>query len=311
MKHRAIGVDIGCTSAKLGLVTRDLRIIRRATVSCGPREPWRKLLGRIADTASSLAKGSMVRGVGVGCAGCVNNVSGVVHLSPNFPLWKKVPLKRFMESRLGIPCVLDNDVNMFMLAEYRCGAARGVENAFCVTVGTGVGGGLILRGELYRGRSMSAGEVGHIQVVPRGRVCGCGNRGCLERYIGKDGLVYLARRAMRGRKSLLRRERLLTPKAIEDAARHGDPAARAVWEKAGYYLGLTLVGVVNLFNPDVIVIGGGISKAGRLLLDPARRIVRRRALPVPARHVRIVRSALGQNGGIIGAAIETFRHGSF
>ncbi len=308
MKRYAIGIDIGGTSARLGLVTRGARIIDRITIPCSPSKPWRKLLGDIADAASTFVRDGETLGVGIGCAGCVDGASGILHSSPNLPLWKKVPIKRFMEDRLGLPSILDNDVNMISLGEFRYGAARGGRNVFCITIGTGVGGAFIVDGRLYRGQVKTAGEVGHIQVEPEGRACACGNRGCLERYIGKDGLVYLTRRAMRGRRSVLKRSSMLTPIVIEEAARKGDSVALAVWGKAGYYLGLTIVGVVNLLNPDIVVLGGGISKAGRLLLDPARRVVRERALVVPARHVRIVRSKLGNDGGVIGAASELFRH---
>jgi glucokinase len=199
---------------------------------------------------------------------------------------------------------VDNDVNMMALAELRHGAARGARNVCCITVGTGIGGGLIIEGALYRGRAMSAGELGHIQVEPEGIPCGCGNRGCLERYVGRDGLLRLARLAMKGKQGSLRRWEPLTPISLAEAARTGHPVAREVWERAGRYLGLALVGVVNLLNPDIIVIGGGIARAGRLLLDPARRIVRERALRIAARHVRVVRSTLGADAGIIGAASE-------
>lgn len=306
MRNYAIGIDIGGSSAKLALVNRHARIITRASTPCDPRLPWKRLLKNIAAAATGLGDKSTIRGVGVGCAGCIDVARGVVHVSPNLPLWKTVPLKSFMEELLGLPCILDNDVNMVAVAESRYGAARGARNVCCLTVGTGVGGGLLFEGELYRGESMSAGELGHIPVEPEGLPCVCGNRGCLERYIGREGLVRLARIAMRGKRSVLTHVGELTPVAIADAARRGDGVARAVWEKAGYYLGLGMVGIVNLLNPDVIVVGGGIGNAGNLLLNPARRIVRQRALQVPARHVRIVRAALGEDAGVIGAAAEAF-----
>ncbi len=310
MKHHAIGIDIGGSSAKIALVNRSAKIIVRASVPCDPRLPWRRVLETIAAAAAGLCKKSDVRGVGVGCAGCIDIAKGVVQFSPNLPLWRDVPLKAFMEKSLGLPCILDNDVNMMAVAESRYGAALGASNVCCLTIGTGVGGGLLFGGELYRGRSASAGELGHIPIEPEGLPCTCGSRGCLERYIGKEGLLRLARSAMRGRRSMLTHLGELTPVAIAAAARRGDGAAQAVWEKAGYYLGLGMVGIVNLLNPDVIVVGGGIGNAGNLLLNPARRMVRKRALQVPARHVRIVRAALGVEAGVIGAASEVFAGGN-
>jgi glucokinase len=306
MNHHAIGIDIGGTSAKLALVDRSAKILARAAIPCDARSPWRRLLGDIAAAAGKLVKKGGVCGIGIGCAGCIDVAKGVVRFSPNLPLWNDVPLKAFMEKALGVFCVIDNDVNMMALAESRYGAARGAPNVCCITVGTGVGGGLLFGGEIYRGQSMSAGELGHIQVEPEGLPCNCGNRGCLERYIGREGLVRLARLAMGGKKSMLAQMGEITPVAIANAAKRGDEVAKSVWEKAGYYLGLGVVGIVNLLNPDVIVVGGGIGNAGNLLLKPVRKTVRDRALPVPGRHVRIVRAALGEDAGVIGAAKEVF-----
>ena len=303
VKQYALGIDIGGTSAKIVLADRGMKVAARGAVPCDPRRPWREALGRIAAEASALRGARRVVGIGVGCAGCVDAVRGVVQFSPNLPRWKRVPLAEFLAARLGVPCVLDNDVNMMALGELRHGAARGARNVCCVTIGTGVGGGLILDGRLYRGASMSAGELGHIPVEPEGIRCPCGSRGCLERYVGSEGIMRLARRAMPGARA---RGCVLTPAIVADAARCGDPGARRVWEEAGRRLGLGLVGLVNLLNPDVIVVGGGISGAGRFLLGPARRVVRERALPIPARHVRIVRSALGPDAGALGAAGEAF-----
>lgn len=307
MTRCAIGIDIGGTFAKLALMTENARILARSSVPCGPRAPWQKLLGEIASAAERLMEVRRVSGVGLGCAGCVDAIRGVVRCSPNLPRWNGVPLRAFMEKRLGLPCVVDNDVNMMALGEQRHGAARAARDVCCLTIGTGVGGGIIIGGRIYRGGSMTAGEVGHVPVVPEGLPCNCGNHGCVERYIGKEGIIRLARLAMKGRRSALAAERPLTPVAIARAARAGDAAARLAWQQAGYYLGLLLVGLVNVLNPDVIVIGGGIANAGPLLINPARRLVRERALRIPARRVRIIGSALGEDAGAIGAASEVFR----
>lgn len=304
MERFAIGIDIGGSSAKLALVAHGSRVVARSSVPSDPREPWEDAAERIAAAAATLARSRTVAGVGIGCAGCIDPAHGVVRFSPNLPRWRGVPLRRFMEGRLRARCVLDNDVNMMALGEFRYGAARGARNVCCVTIGTGVGGGLILEGRIYRGAAWSAGEVGHVTVEPDGVRCGCGNRGCLERYVARDGLIRLARIAMRGRDSSLRGLKILTPLIIEENARRGDRAAKEAWENAGRYLGIAFAGLANLLNPDIIVVGGGIAKAGRLLLEPARRVFRERALPVPAAHARIVRSRLGSDAGVIGAASE-------
>lgn len=303
MTRYAIGIDIGGTSAKIVLADRRMRITARGEVPVDPRAHWREAAGRIADGASALRGARAVVGTGVGCAGCIDAARGVVQFSPNLPRWHGVPLAAFLAGRLGTACVLDNDVNMMTLGELRHGAARGARNICCLTIGTGVGGGLVFEGLLYRGASMTAGEFGHIPVEPDGVRCPCGGRGCLERYVGRDGIVRLARRLMRGGRA---GRGALTPARLALAAREGDTGARRVWEQTGARLGLGLVFLVNLLNPDIVVIGGGISGAGRLLLDPARRVVRARALPIPARRVRIVRSALGPDAGALGAASEAF-----
>ncbi|MCC6450390.1 MAG: ROK family protein [Candidatus Aureabacteria bacterium] len=301
MQRYAFGIDIGGTSAKIILADRRMRIAARKTVPIDPRRAWREALAAIADAACALGGSRRVAGAGVGCAGCIDAVRGVVQFSPNLPRWRNVPLAAFLARRLGAACVLDNDVNMMALGEQRYGAARGAPNVCCLTIGTGIGGGLIFEGRLYRGASMTAGELGHIPVGPGAARCPCGGKGCLERYVGRDGIVRLATRLMGAGGEAL------TPARIALAARAGDPGAREVWRLTGERLGLGLVCLVNLLNPDVVVIGGGISGAGRLLLDPARRVVRERALPIPARRVRIVRSALGPDAGAIGAASEAFK----
>jgi glucokinase len=305
MKRYALGIDIGGTSAKLGLVSKSGRILRRISVKCDNRASWRRLVRDIIEASGSLMRLKPVAGVGVGCAGCVDGSMGIVHMSPNLPNWNNVHLKKILEAELGVPVVLDNDVNMITLGESAYGAARGVRNVFCITIGTGVGGGMLIDGELYRGGSKSAGEIGHVRIVPRGRTCVCGRRGCLERYIGRDGLVGMARKVMRDKKTVLRAEEI-TPINLEKAARAGDAASLEVWDKAGRYLGIGLAVIVNLLNPDMIVLGGGIGKAGTLLTVPARRAMKELALSVPAGHVRIVKSALGDAGGIVGAAAEIF-----
>ncbi|MDD5557327.1 MAG: ROK family protein [bacterium] len=296
MRTFALGIDIGGTSAKIALVGPGGRVARRASVAMDPRAGWREMLGRIADAAAAVRGARSVAGAGVGCPGCVDAGRGILHLSPNLPLWTDVPVRRFMERRLGLPCAVDNDVNMTALGEFRHGAARGMRHVLCITLGTGVGGGLIIDGSLYRGGAGAAGEIGHVPIVPDGLACGCGGRGCLERYVGRDGILRLARAGMKNPPA--------DPAALAAAARGGDRAAAAVWEKVGSYLGLGLAAVINLLNPDGIVVGGGIAGAGNLLLAPARRVARARALRVPASHVRIVRSGLGGDAGVIGAASE-------
>ena len=310
MLHRpfAIAVDIGGTSAKLALVQPGGRRLAGAVVPTGRGTTVRVLvealgLGVRALQAEARTRGGRVVGVGVGVPGLVDTERGVVRYLVNLPGWRQVPLRRLLARRTGLPITVDNDVNAMTWGEYRWGAGRGTRSLVCVMLGTGVGGGLIVNGRLYRGWTMSAGEIGHVPLGWDGPACLCGGRGCLERYVGNREVVALARRKLAGgRRSLLRRDlRHLTPPLIDQAAYRGDAVAREVWRDVGRHLGLALAMVANLLNPERIVIGGGIANAGPLLFPTIRATVRARAMRGPS-GVPIVPARFGAEAGLVGAA---------
>jgi len=233
---------------------------------------------------------------------------GIVHSCVNLRGWKKVPLRRNLRRRLGFPVWVDNDVNAMTLAEWRYGAGRGTRNLLCMTLGTGVGGGLLLNGALYRSRKGSSGEIGHLPLGEKGPACFCGGKACLERYVGNREIIREVRkRIAAGERSKIRelvkgRLERISPELIDRACALGDSLARETWRRAGERIGLILVCAVNLLHPDRIVIGGGLAKAGPWLFGPIRETVRRRVMhgigPVP-----ILPARLGPSAGMIGAAL--------
>ena len=306
----ALGVDIGGTFIKMGIVRGAKVLAHRslptAQVSSSPKALEDAVVAAVRDLSDSFH--GKVKSVGVGVPGLVLTPRGVVQTCANLPGWKNYPLQAKLRRRLGLPVWVDNDVKAMTLAEWRYGAGRGVRNLVCITLGTGVGGGFVLNGALYHSRLGPSAEIGHVAVGETGPVCSCGGTACLERYVGnKELLRSLRRRLERGEKSRIpqlvagRLDRI-TPEIIDRACEIGDRVAIETWEEAGEKIGLVLAKVVNLLDPDRIVIGGGIAKAGRWLFDPIRKTLRARtmrALPT----VPVVSAKLGVSAGLIGAAL--------
>ncbi|MFO7172913.1 MAG: ROK family protein, partial [Bacillota bacterium] len=249
-----------------------------------------------------------IRAVGVGAPGIVEAGTGRVLLAPNLR-WQDVPLGPLLQERLQMQVYVDNDANCAALGEQLAGAGRGARHLLMVTLGTGVGAGLVLDGQLYRGAGGFAGEVGHIPVLPDGPLCGCGRRGCLETLCSATAVAAMARQAVsdgRGAAIVAAARRVaqgqVDARAVMAAARWKDPVALAILREAGTYLGIGLAILVNLFNPERIVVGGSLSRAGEALLGPAREELGRRALPGPAQQVAVVPAGLGNQAGMVGAA---------
>jgi glucokinase len=235
---------------------------------------------------------SAILGVGIGAPGPVDTLKGIVHFLPNIPGWKEVKLKRILEKETGLAVFIDNDAKLMALAEHAAGAARKYRNVLCLTLGTGVGGGLIINNSLYRGADNAAGEAGHLPLNEKGPLCGCGSRGCLEAYIGNQRIIQDARKLFGPG---------ITLERVSALARKNNPKAVKLWSQVGSRLGLALSGIVNLLNLDLVVIGGGVSEAGSLLFEVIRQKILRRAMRVQAKRVRIVKAKLGTAAGVIGA----------
>lgn len=242
--------------------------------------------------------------LGVAVPGPLETASGVVHQAPNFPQWKKFPLRKHLEEIFRLPIFLENDGNCAAVGERWLGAASGCRHIVVLTLGTGVGGGLIVDGELVRGAEGFAGEVGHVVVASDGAPCNCGGRGCLEAYSSATGLKRMLGERLKAQElaEVLDRDGQLDVKAAAAKARQGDRRYRLAFTDAGRFLGAALASFVNLFNPQMVVIGGGMAGAWGLIVPVARVEMLSRAFSRPARRVRIVKSALGGRAGVIGAA---------
>jgi glucokinase len=307
----ALGVDLGGTGIKLGLVDDHGRIHRSSRMATPAKSDPAEVARLIADQADILL-GSIghrpIVGVGVGAAGDVEPQTGVIRISPNLH-WKNVPLKALLRRRLRYPIVVENDANAAAWAAFVVEAKRSAKSLLCVTLGTGVGGGIVIDGKLYRGATGSAGEVGHMTLIPEGVRCPCGNQGCVERYIGVRAMAAEARHAIEaGEPTLLSRlvegdVSRLEPLIVQQAARQGDRLANELWQRAGEHLGIGLASVINVLNPDWIVLAGGLSRAGPLLLDPLKRTILKRAFATPAKAAKLVVSKLDQDLGIVGAGL--------
>jgi glucokinase len=310
--RRVIGIDAGGTKLLGGVVDEGLVVHHRVhrTWRGGDRQ---ETLDVFVDAVTEVrAAAPDVEAVGFGLPSLVDRRSGASVWSNHLPI-DDVPFRDLLSERLGMPVVVDNDVNVAALAEHRHGAARDAEHAVLVALGTGIGGGLVLEGRVFRGAHGFAGELGHMQVDHEGEDCpgACPGRGCLEalasgRAIGRaaqraaeaDPGSTLGRRAAEGR--------AITGALVTELAHDGDAQAREILASVGERLGAGLVGLVNVFDPEVVVVGGGAVAAGDLLLDSARSVVAERALPPVARDVRIVRTHFGEESGMLGAAILAF-----
>jgi len=291
-----IGIDLGATFVKIGLVDNKGKIYFRREIKTPPAADRALLIDSIVDKVKDIMKksGKSVFGVGIGVPGPVDSKRGIVHYFPNIKGWKEVPLKAILEKKLGLRVILDNDVNAMTLGEFIFGAGKGSGNIVCITLGTGVGGGIIINGKLYRGGSMTAGEIGHMPINETGPFCNCGGIACLERYIGNRYILERAKKIF-GKNITLER--------VTELAGSGNKKAAAIWRDTAKKLSVALVQVVNLLNPDKIVIGGGVSKAGPFILNPLRKEVTMRAMKDQAKHVKIVLAKLGADAGIIGSSL--------
>ncbi|MBL8023633.1 MAG: ROK family protein [Elusimicrobia bacterium] len=292
-----LGVDLGGTQVKMALVNERGRVLDRTEVLT-TREPW----GLVKSLRSAAAPwfSSALLGTGVGVAGDVDPARGVVRVSPNLG-WKKVRLAAlFRRAGFPGPIRMDNDATAAAWGATHLEFRGRAKNLVILTLGTGVGGGLVFDGRLYHGTTGTAGEVGHLCVEEGGDPCSCGNLGCLEAYLGGASLV---RRALLAYKRRGRVVDPLNPKILAGLARKGDPVARKVWDRAANALGAALSNIVNLLNPDTILLTGGVSRGAALFLPKALRIMKQRSFLTPAQAVRVVVSERSSDLGVAGAAL--------
>ncbi|NPD06766.1 ROK family protein [Nocardioides sp. zg-1308] len=310
-----VGVDIGGTKVLAGVVGDDGRVsgtARRTTP--GRRVVTQRVEDALVEAIVEATAGRPLAGVGVAAAGFVDSGGERVMFAPHLP-WQGQPLRELLEDRLGCEVRLDNDANCAARAESRHGAARGATSALMITMGTGIGGAVLVDGHVLRGANGMAGEFGHMQVVPDGQACECGRRGCWEQYSSGNALVREARMLMREQPSVLSEmsgsdhDRITGP-MVTAAAEEGDLVARRAYASVGDWLGVGTANLVAALDPEVVVIGGGVSAAGDRLLDPARAALQRTLVGAAHRRVPpLVAAQLGPQAGMIGGALLVSRPG--
>ena len=313
-KLPVLAIDLGGTKMLLAIISDDGQVMAQELCPTLADEGAQAVLDRLFSAMDRLFKlnnmePSQLCSISIAAAGGIDSDRGLITVSPNLPGWNDIPLRDIVQEKYGIDTFLVNDASAAALGEYHFGVGRGVNNLILLTVGTGIGGGIIINGELYSGSCGSAGEIGHMTIDVNGPRCSCGNTGCLETLASGRAVAGEAiRRISEGEKSSLieivgGRIEDITAEKVGDAARDGDPLSSDVIAKAATYLGVGMVNLVNIFNPEMIVVGGGMARMGNLLLEPARRVVAERAFPISAQAVRIVTAQLGNDAGVHGAAI--------
>jgi len=309
-----LGIDLGGTNTKVALVDEEGMVLERSII---PTRAVRKAEEVVQDIASEAAKlckrfeerGFKVQAAGIGIPGLIDWEEGVCLLLPNFPnKWKDVPIRKWLEEELSLPVAVINDVRAITLAEKRFGAGKEVQSLVMVAIGTGIGGGVVLNGDLYIGKDGAAGEFGHLTVEPNGLRCGCGSWGCLEAYSSGPAMVAQALRALVHQSDTLIRDMVendfsrVSPKIIAEAAQKGDAVAIDIIERAGYYIGQALSCICVVVNPEMIVIGGGVAQAGELLFKSIEQGLRERLFIIPVDTIQLVPAQLGMDAGAIGTA---------
>jgi len=313
MEDFAIGVDFGGTKIAAGVVNLETGQLvgtgRKKTRAAQEQDDIVKRIGAVIDEALGDANVNPkdIRGIGIGAAGMVNRQKGILLIGPNLGL-NDVALAEPLSDHFHMPCRLGNDAEVATLGEYHFGAGRDCKNFVCIFVGTGIGSGIVHDGKPYFGASSTAGEIGHIVIQPDGRECGCGSFGCLEAHASRTAIAKtILSELQRGADSVVRDKidsaRTLRSKALAQAIESGDELVTAAVTQAAKYCGLGLATVVNFYNPDRIILGGGVIEAIDLYFDIAKEVARRRVIRPATRKLDIVKTELGDYAGIIGAAL--------
>lgn len=309
-----LGVDLGGTNIAAGIVDKTHKLIaktsRKTHVPCSDDEICAQLASAAEETLEKAGLTSDdISYIGIGSPGTVNRDTGVIEYSNNLK-FKHLPLQKLLEDRLGKKVILENDANAAAYGEYKAGALRGAKNAVAITLGTGIGGGVIIDGKILAGSNFAGGELGHIVIEAKGRLCTCGRRGCWEAYASATGLIRTTQEAMeKDRSSALWTVAHGDLKNVDgrtafQAMREGDAAGKAVVEEYIYYLACGVTNIINIFQPDILCIGGGVSNEGDPLMLPLKELVANEVYSrYSAKQTVICRAELGNDAGIVGAAL--------
>lgn len=313
MSEVIIGIDLGGTFVKTAVVSRDKKVLckdsRPTNAEKGPQAVMDVMVeGVEALLAQSGLNRSEVLAVGIGAPGPLNWQKGFVYSLPNLPGWSNIPLAELMGARLGVPVFVENDANVACYGEYWLGAGQGTQCMCTLTLGTGVGGGIVTFGQLLRGIDGTAAEIGHLKVMRGGRTCGCGATGCLEAYGSVTGMVRTAVEGIEaGRDTILKdmcqgNLAAITGKMISDGIAQGDAFCQWVMNETAIWLGIGISSLINLLNPERIVLCGGMIAAGDVLFNPIRETAKSLCFEVPGNRAQIVPAGLGSDSGVIGSA---------
>jgi glucokinase len=316
MKKHYIGCDLGGTNLRAGVVDPDTgEVLYFETVPTLAREGHDAVMARMAALFESVIthsgfQKSDIGGIGIGVPGVLDLDRGLVIFLPNLPgTWPNVPLRDTIQNHTGLPVWLLNDVRAITFGEYRFGAGSGVDTLACFAIGTGIGGGLVINGQLHLGIGGTGGELGHQTIDFNGPMCGCGNRGCLEAYASGSAIAAMGIKAVvQGLTTSIGALvdydlNRITTKVIAQAALQGDAIAKDIYEKAGMYIGVGAANMCVSIGPRRIIIAGGVAMAGDLLLDPIRRTLKERVHVMPVEQVEVLQAQLGNDAGVIGVAM--------
>lgn len=325
MDKYLIGVDLGGTNIKIGIYQYEsFSIIKESRISTQANLGSQHVLERIFNGIISILHDTQIEssgivGIGIGVPGLLDIETGISKFSPNFSAWENVHITEWLERRLNIPTYIDNDVRVNLYGEWQCGCGKGKKNIVLLTLGTGLGSGIVMDGHVLYGVTASAGEIGHMNMYRDGRPCKCGSSGCLGRYVSALGMLCTLKEKLEDNRASIIRDWVLndldkiTAKMVSDAFDSGDAVAIETMEETGRLLGYGLVNIINLYNPEVIIIGGGMSAAGERLIKPARAVVKSHALKISCENCSIVTALLGDTAGMLGAAIyakQRLEHGT-
>jgi glucokinase len=314
-----LAVDLGGTKMIIALVSRNGWIIERHYWNTVAVEGPRAVIERVFEGIDYLLGENglapqQLSAVSIAAAAIIDMREGIITAAPNLPDWENIPLKSIVLEKYGIDTYLINDADAAALGEHRFGAGKGLNNLVLLTLGTGIGGGIIIDGKLYTGSYGGAAELGHMIIVEDGPECGCGNKGCLEALASGTAIAREARRRIvKGEKSSLAelaqgKQDDITAETVYLAAKDGDQLSLDVITGAARYLGKGVLNLVHIFSPDMVILGGSVARMGDLLFEPVRRIVGEQAFPLMAKSVQIVPARLGNDAGVVGAAVYTLEH---
>lgn len=312
MQNIKIGFDLGGTSMGSALVSLDGEILYQNDCPTLAQESSENVIGRIKSLIHDCFNKAKdmnlnILSIGMGSPGVIDTVNGVIKNSPNIPDWNNIEIVNILTKEFGVPSAIDNDVRVTAMGEYYFGAGKGFKNILCIAIGTGIGGGIILEGKLMRGPTFSMGEIGHITLNKNGALCGCGNYGCMEALGSSTAIIREAKKAIDNGeseilKTMIENGNELNTYLICKSAEKGDKKSHQIVTEAGEWIGIGLSGVVNLINPEIIIIGGGVSLAGDIIFNPIREEIKKRSLKIPGEFVKVVPALLGDSAGMVGAS---------